>query len=103
MAHGPGYFEDRAEPQKKLYVAADEEQDMPLAKRHALAEGGSSTTLNLPNVSEAEGFVMTVRQMGSGGVDIDPSDGTQQSIISLGSDGAEVVLRSDGERWIQLQ
>lgn len=108
MTPGPGYFEDLAEPDKKLFVSSDTENatDIELFDRHIFVDGSSpQTEIVMPNVSEAEGYefvvqLLTVPSTTDAGVKVnldDGIDGTKTDNITTAQ--TQVVYKSDGIDW----
>lgn len=87
MSDPVGYFEDRQEPDNKMFVdAGSSATDIPLHKRHIFVNGNSpQTPINLPNVSEAEGAEFIVEAINvpgttKAGVKVDYSDGSDETL-----------------------
>lgn len=103
MPVGPGYFEDRQEPDKKLFVSAGSTVSLPLHKRFVMAKAAAATTtVEFPNVSEAEGFefIVNVLSASTAGVELDLSNGlSTTTIVSLSTTGVQAVISSDGMDW----
>lgn len=108
MTPGPGYFEDRQVPDKKLFLGSDTQnvQDVPLDKRHIFVDGSSpQTEVAMPNVSEAEGFrfivePLTVPGTTDAGVKVNISDGINGTqTVNITSAQTQAMFESDGIDW----
>lgn len=104
---GPGYFEDRATPNKKMFVdAGTPATDIPLEKRHIFVNGNSpQTPVNLPNVSAAEGYEFIVEAINvpgttDAGVAIDYGDGVSGSqVANVTTEGEKIAFKCNGQGW----
>lgn len=99
---GPKYFEDRIEPDKKLFIDAN--TTIPLSKRFVIVDASSgSPEITFPNVSKAEGYefvISAAKQAGSESVDLVMSDGLASALTtSISTAGIQVVAKSDGRDW----
>lgn len=107
MSDPVGYFEDRQEPDDKMFVdAGSSATDIPLHKRHIFVNGNSpQTPVNLPNVSEAEGKVYIVEAISvpgttGAGVKVDYSDGSDETLEkSMLTSELSLRFESDGRSW----
>lgn len=103
---GPGYFEDQQEPNKKAFVPAGNTHDVELHKRHIFVNGASpKTTVNMPNVSAAEGFEFIVHAINvpgttDAGAEVDFSDGLDgTNVANITTEEEKIAFKSDGRAW----
>jgi len=105
---GPGYFEDRAVPDKKIVLDANtsEAQDIPLERRNIFVNGSTpKTQVNLPNVSEAEGYTFHIQGYNvpgaaGAGVLVDFSKGSATTLQKgIETSGVVLTFQSNGMEW----
>lgn len=98
---------ERENPDQKLFVSAGSDITIPIWKRHIFVTGasGSTTTVRLPNVSEAEGleFIIsgyTAAAASSALIALKYQNGGLGAFsTSIVTSGTEVAFRSTGLVW----
>lgn len=103
---GPGYFEDRADPDKYQVFGGSGSTNVLLHKRVVhLSPGANSTcTAVMPNVSEARGREYLIHAMSLGNTTsraaLDYSDGTAAgNTTGMATAGVQILLKSNGVEW----
>ena len=100
---------ERQSPDKKLFVAAGSHIVAPLHKWHIFVTGAAGTTssVTLPNVSEAEGRHFIVTRVGAATpiARVYYSDGTTSGTLSVTAEttGVSLTFQSDGIDWTILR